>query len=173
MAGRGLATAGAGEEGTGCHGGLLEPPRSRTASRGQWGVTGQLQTDSGPVSWVSHSGGSVEGGPHTEGPGSAQMRPELRQDCDAGKGWLSGLVETGALRGTDDFLFRSVGRKDNCPSPLIKSHSFDSIALPLILVTNRPAKRVQPWVPRPGKQLGETGPGKPQGSQEDCLLLGQ
>lgn len=45
--------------------------------------------------------------------GLAQKKPELWQDSKVEKGWLSGLVEIGTLRGTDDFLFRNVGRKDN------------------------------------------------------------
>lgn len=44
--------------------------------------------------------------------GLAEMRPELRQDSDVEKGWLSRLVEIRTLRGTD-FLSRSAGGKDN------------------------------------------------------------
>ena len=51
--------------------------------------------------------------PHGELLGLAEMRPELRQDRDVEKGWLSRLVEIRTLRGTDDFLSRSAGGKDN------------------------------------------------------------
>lgn len=44
--------------------------------------------------------------------------------------------------------------KTTGPSAFIKSHSFDSITFPSILVSNCPAKCAQPWVPRPWEAAG-------------------